>query len=297
MNVFLTGATGFIGSHIIPLLQAAGHQVTGLVRSDAAAQQLQAIGVKPHQGTLEAPETIASAVANADAVIHTAFDHHFERMAENCEKDKRVILALGAALLGTSKPLIITSGVGIGDPGNGGLANEQVVNLDHPNPRVATEIAGNQLLEQGIDVRVVRLPQVHDTHRQGLITPYIHLAKANGFAGYVGNGQSAWSACHVDDVARLYLLVLELGEKGQRYHAVAETSVTSLSVAQVVGAKLNIAVKPVDNADIPHYYGWFAMFAGLDLSASGVWTQSRLQWSPAGPMLLDDLNAMDYSAL
>lgn len=168
MRVFLTGATGFIGSRIIPELLARGHQVLGLTRSDAGAQQLEAAGAAVHRGDLEQPETLASGVAAADAVIHCAFDHNFQTFFENTKKDERNIAAMGEALDGTQKPILITSGVGIGSPLNGGPAIEDVLNPRHANPRIATELAGAALIARRIDVRTIRLPQVHDTTRARL---------------------------------------------------------------------------------------------------------------------------------
>ncbi|PLM82308.1 NAD-dependent dehydratase, partial [Klebsiella variicola] len=168
MRIFLTGASGFIGSRILPALQASGHQVIGLARSDTAAQTLKALGVEVHRGTLDAPDSLLAGVEGADAVIHTAFDHDFSRFAANCEKDRQAILTMGRALQGSARPLVITSGTLMGDDGSGVPARESFFNSGPPSPRTASELAGQQLLEAGVDVRVVRLPQVHDTVRQGL---------------------------------------------------------------------------------------------------------------------------------
>ncbi|MFW0765113.1 SDR family oxidoreductase [Trabulsiella odontotermitis] len=296
MRVFLTGATGFIGSHLIPELRSAGHQVIGLARSDASASALTSAGIEVHRGSLEEPDSLLAGVAQADAVIHTAFDHDFSRFVENCQKDSRVIAALGSALKGSSRPLIITSGTGMGDPGHGELAIERVFNPAHPNPRVASELAGHALLEQGVDVRVMRLPQVHDTRRQGLISYYISLSREKGSAAVIGEGLNSWSAAHVTDVARLYRLALEQGARGERYHAVAEQAITSRAIADVVGAGLGVPVVSLAATEAQAYFGWFSTFASLDLRASGDWTQQRLGWRPVGPSLVDDLRAMDYSA-
>jgi nucleoside-diphosphate-sugar epimerase len=227
MRIFLTGASGFIGSRILSELLAAGHQVTGLARSEASALALQTAGAEVQYGTLEDPDSLLAAVARCDAVIHTAFDHDFSRFVENCEKDHRVILAIGAALRGSRRPLIITSGTAMGDIGNGLPASEMHFNPAHPNPRVASERAGNRLLDAGVDVRVVRLPQVHDTTRQGLLTYYIAQAAEKGVVAVVGEGNNCWSAAHISDVAALYLRVLEQGLAGRRYHAVDEEAIPS----------------------------------------------------------------------
>lgn len=198
MRIFLTGASGFIGSRILPALQASGHKVIGLARSESTAQALKAAGAEVHRGTLDAPESLLAGVGNADAVIHTAFDHDFSRFAANCEKDRQAILALGQALRGSTRPLVITSGTLMGDDGSGAPARESFFNSAHPSPRTASELAGQQLLEAGVDVKVVRLPQVHDTVRQGLLTCYIERAVANGAVALRGEGSNRWSAAHVD---------------------------------------------------------------------------------------------------
>ncbi len=180
MRVFLTGATGFIGSRIVAELIGAGHRVLGLARSETGARWLEQAGAEAHRGTLEEPESLAAGAAQADAVIHTAFDHDFSRFVENCEKDRRVIEAMGRALAGSDRPLIITSGTGLGSPGHGAPAREYVLDRDHPNPRRLSELTGEEVAQRGVSVAVVRLPQVHDTEKQGLITPAIAIARAKG---------------------------------------------------------------------------------------------------------------------
>jgi len=295
MRVFLTGATGFIGSHIVPELLAAGHQVLGLARSDAGAQSLAAAGAEAHRGTLEDLDSLRAGAAQVDAVIHTAFDHDFTNFVANCEKDRRAIEALGETLLGSGRPLVVTSGVGMGDAGHGEPATEDVFNTSHPNPRVASEVQSKAMLDKGIDVRVVRLPQVHDKVKQGLISPYIEAARATRVAAYVGDGANRWSAAHVLDVAKLYALVLDKGQKGARYHAVAEEGVTARDIAEVVAKGLGVPATSLSPEDAGAHFGWFAMFAGLDLRASSTWTRAQLGWAPTGPGLIADLQEMDYS--
>jgi nucleoside-diphosphate-sugar epimerase len=295
MRVFLTGATGFIGSHIIPELLEQGHRVLGLARSDEGARQLEAAGVHVHRGDLEQPETLASGVAAADAVIHCAFDHNFATFFENTKKDERNIAAMGDALEGTQKPILITSGVGIGTPLNGGPATEDVLNPRHANPRIVTELAGAALIARRIDVRTIRLPQVHDTTRAGLITPLIAEARRAGAVAYVGEGQTRWSAAHVSDVAKLYALALDRGEPGARYNASVEEGVTSRAIAEAIGHGTGLPVRSVAADEIERYFGWMAPFAGLDMAASNTWTRARLGWNPKGPDLLTDLAAMAMS--
>jgi len=296
MRVFLTGATGFVGSHVIPELLAVGHQVLGLTRSDAGARQLEASGANVHRGDLERPETLASGAAASDAVIHCAFDHNFETFFENTKKDERVIAAMGEALEGTQKPLLITSGVGIGMPVNGGPATEDVLNPRHANPRIATELAGAALIARRIDVRTVRLPQVHDTSKAGLITPLVAEARRAGAVAYVGEGQTRWSAAHVSDVAKLYVLVLDKGEPGARYNASVEEGVAARAIAEALGKGAGLPVRSVGADEVERYFGWMAPFAALDMTASNAWTRARLGWEPNGPDLLTDLAAMNYSA-
>jgi nucleoside-diphosphate-sugar epimerase len=290
MRIFLTGATGFIGSALVPELIGAGHQVIGATRSDAGAQALQKAGAQVHYGTLEDPATLSSGAANADAVIHTAFDHDFSRFVENCEKDKRVIAALGAALAGSDRPLIITSGTGMGTPAPGQAATEDVCNTQHPNPRVASEIAGNALLEAGINVSVMRLPQVHNPYRQGLVSPLVAIAREKGVSAYVGDGSNRWPAGHLSDVVRLYRLVVEKGQPGARYHAVGEEGVSSREIAEALGRGLKLPAVSIAAEEANAHFGWMGMFVGLDMPASSALTQARLGWRPTGPTLIADLN-------
>ena len=295
MRVFLTGATGFIGSRITGELLSAGHEVLGLTRSASGAAALEAAGAVPHRGDVEDLDSLRAGAADSDAVIHTAFDHDFSRYAANCEKDRRAIAALGEALGRGDRPLIITSVTGIGSSAPGEPAIEDHLDLAHPIPRVASEQAGEALKAEGVNVITVRLPQVHDTVRQGLISPFVDIARAKGVSAYVGEGANRFSAAHVSDVARLYRLALEKGQRNARYHAVAEEGVTLRAIAEVLGAGLGLPVVsiPADRAD--EHFGYMATFAGLDLIASSASTRDRLGWTPEGPDLLSDLRAMDYA--
>ncbi len=297
MRVFLTGATGFIGSHIVPELIGAGHQVLGLTRSDAGARWLTEAGAEAHRGTIEDPDRVARGAAQADAVIHTAFDHDFSRFVENCEKDRRVIGAMATALAGSERPLIITSATGMGSTGVGRPAMEEAVDWHHPNPRIASERAGAEAVANGVSVAVVRLPQVHDTVRQGLITPLIAIARQKGVCAYLGDGANRWPAAHVTDVARLYRLALDRHEAGARYHAVAEEGVPAREIAETIGAGLGVPARSISPEQAADYFGWLAMFAGLDLPASSKWTREQLGWQPTGPGLIADLERMDYRSV
>jgi nucleoside-diphosphate-sugar epimerase len=290
MRIFLTGATGFIGSALVPELINAGHQVIGLTRSDDGAQALLNAGAEVHRGTLEDPDSLRRGAENAEGVIHTAFDHDFSRFMENCEKDKRAIAALGAALEGSDRPLLITSGTGVGNAALGQPATEDVFNIHHPNPRIASELAGAALLEAGINVSVVRLPQVHNPLKQGLITPLVAIAREKGVSAYVGEGRNRWPAAHLLDVAQLYRLALEKGERGARYHAVGEEGVSSRDIAEALGRGLNLPAVSITQEEAAAHFGWMGMFVGLDMPASSAQTQARLGWHPTGPTLLADLN-------
>ena len=294
MRVFLTGATGFIGSAIIPELLEAGHQVLGLTRSDVGARALLAAGAEVHRGDLEDLGSLRDGAAKADGVIHTAFDHDFSRFVANCEKDRRAIEALGAALAGSDRPLVITSGTGIGNTVPGRPATEDVFDTHHPVPRIASELAGAAMLAAGVAVTVVRLPQVHDTVKQGLITPFVAVSREKGMSAYVGEGRNRWPAAHVSDVARLYRLALEKRETGARYHAVAEEGIAVRDIAEVVGRGLKVPVVALSPTEATSHFGWLAPFAGYDMPASSALTRARLGWHPTGPGLMTDLEAMRY---
>ena len=295
MRIFLTGATGFIGSALVPELIEAGHEVIGMTRSEAGAQALARAGARVHRGTLEDPQTLRSGAEQADAVIHTAFDHDFSRFVENCEKDKRAIAALGAALAGSDRPLLITSGTGIGSGAHGALASEDVLNTSHPNPRIASELAGQVLLEQGLNVGAVRLPQVHNPLRQGLITPLVAIAREKGVCAYVGDGANRWPAGHLSDVVRLYRLAVEKGQPGARYHAVGEEGVSSREIAEALGRGLGLPAVSIAPEDAAAHFGWMGMFVGMDMPASSALTQARLGWRPTGPTLIADLNEARFA--
>ena len=294
MRVFLTGATGFIGSRVAPELIDAGHQVLGLTRSDAGARWLEKIGAEVHRGTLEDTDSVASGAAQADAVIHTAFDHDFSRFVENCEKDRRVIEAIGNVLAGSDRPLIVTSGTGMGSPKPGERAVEDVFDRANPNPRRMTELTGEDVASRGVSVAVVRLPQVHDTAKQGLISPAIEIAREKGVSAYVGEGANRWPAAHVGDVARLYRLALDNHRAGARWHAVAEEGVPVREIAEVIGAGLGVPVRSLSPDEAAEHFGWLAAFAAMDLPASSVLTRERLSWTPRGPALIEDLRNMNY---
>ena len=295
MRIFVTGATGFIGSTIVPELINAGHQVLGLTRSDAGAKALTAAGAQVHRGDLNDLESLSKGAAKSEGVIHTAFIHDFSKFQEVCEVDRCAIEALGTALVGSDRPLLITSGTGIANSAPGRSATEEdAPDSSHPIPRVASELAAAALASKGLRVGVIRLPQVHNPVKQGLVTYAIELARQKGVSAYVGDGHNRWPAVHVLDAARLYRLALEKLERGARYHAVAEEGVPMRDIAEVIGRGLKVPVISVSPEEAPAHFGWLAAFAGRDLPASGALTQKRLGWQPTGPGLLADLEQMRY---
>ncbi len=301
MRVFLTGATGFIGSAVVPELINAGHQVLGLTRSDAGAQALIAAGAEVHRGSLEDPDSLRSGAAKSDGVIHCAFDHSafggndFSKFLEVCEKDKRAIGALGDALRGSDRPLVITSGTGMGNAVPGQPATEDHFDPNHPNPRTLSEAAGASVTERGVNVSVMRLPQVHDTVKQGLITYAVQVARDKGASAYIGEGLNRWPAAHVLDVAHLYRLALEKHEAGSRYNAAAEEGVPMREIAEVIGRGLKVPVVSLSQDEAQSHFGWLAMFVGFDMPASSAQTRQRLGWRPTGPGLIADLEQMRWS--
>jgi nucleoside-diphosphate-sugar epimerase len=294
MRVFVTGATGFIGSAIVPELIHSGHQVLGLTRSDTGAQALIAAGAEVHRGDLEDLESLRRGAEISDGVIHLAFNHDFSNFVAICEQDRKVIEAMGDVLVGSDRPLLITSGTGMGNAVPGQLATENHFDRNHPNPRKASEIAGASVAERGVNVSVVRLPQVHDTVKQGLITYAVQLAREKGVSAYIGDGLNRWPAAHVLDVAHLYRLAFEKHEAGSRYNAVAEEGVGMREIAEVIGRGLKVPVVSLSAEEAPAHFGWLAMFAGFDMPASSAQTQQRLGWHPTGPGLIADLEQMRF---
>jgi nucleoside-diphosphate-sugar epimerase len=296
MRVFVTGATGFIGSAVAKELIAAGHQVLGLCRSDKKAVALAAAGAEVHRGSLEDMESLKEGAARSDGVIHLAFNHDFSKFVANCEDDRRVIKALASVLAGSDRPLIVTSGTGTANtvPGQPATEDSAVISSD-VIPRAASEEAAASVAADGVNVSVVRLPQVHDTVKQGLVTYAIAMARDKGVCAYVGGGRNRWPAAHVLDTARLYRLAIEKAEPGVKYHAVAEEGVPLRDIAEAIGRRLKIPVKSIAPEEAQAYFGWLALFAGHDAPASSEQTRKKLRWQPTGPGLIADLEELRLS--
>jgi len=295
MRVFVTGATGFIGSYLVPELINSGHQVVGLSRSDAGAEALTRAGAEVFRGDVNDLGLLRTAAATTDGVIHTAFNHDFSNLKQNSEDDRKVIETLGEVFAGSDRPLIITSGTGLVRSKTGKPAaetDEHVTSAGYA--RAASEEAADILIKKGWNVMVIRLPQVHDAHRQGRIAEHIKLARQKGWVAYVGEGNNRLPAVHVADAVCLYRLALEKGQAGARYHAVAEEGVALRDITGAIGAGLKMPVKSITPEEAPEYFGPLASLAIIDLAASGALTRQQLNWKPTGPDLLTDLRNMDY---
>jgi nucleoside-diphosphate-sugar epimerase len=293
MKIFVTGATGFIGSAIIRELIDAGHEVLGLSRSDTGAKALIAAGAQVHRGDLKDLESLRNGAATSDGVIHTGFIHDFSKFAENCEIDKRAIEALGSALEGSERPLLVTSG--LARVAEGRTPTEEDASLP-PSPAYprASEATTEMLLKHGVRVSVVRLPQVHNTIKQGLVTYAIAVAREKGVSVYVGDGLNRWATVHVLDTARLYRLALEKQEAGARYHAIAEEGLAFRDIAEAIGRGLKVPVVSKSPEEAAAHFGSIGMFIGRDLIGSSAQTKRILGWRPTGPGLIADLDQAHY---
>ncbi len=289
MRVFITGATGFIGTALIPELIGAGHKVIGLSRSDAGAKSLIEAGAQVHRGDLEDLESLRSGAAMSDGVIHLAFNHDFSKYMDNCQADRRAIEALGSVLAGSDRPLVVTSGTAVAfTPGS--VATEDDPPLPSSTmPRSASEEAVTEMVSRGVRATAMRLPQVHNRLKAGLITPLIEIARAKGVSAYVGDGRNRWPAAHLLDTAPLYRLALEKGVAGERFNAVAEEGVPLREIAEAIGRRINVPVVSKTPEEAPEHFGWLAFFVGNDAPASSAKTQKRLGWHPTRTGLIADV--------
>ena len=294
MRVFVTGATGFLGSAIVKDLMGAGHEVLGLARSDAAVTSLAALGARAHRGSLEDLDSLRAGAAIADGVVHTAFNNSdLSKFVESSETERRAIEAFGSVLAGSRRPLIVTAGFAAVTPGRVATENDVRPPGGHGSPRVA-EATAMALAQRGVRASVIRLPCVHGDGDRYTVPALIGIARRTGVSAYVDAGLNRWSAVHSLDAASVYRLALESGPGGMRYHAVAEQAVRFRDIAEVIGRRLDIPVVSQTPHEAIESLGVYALFAGADIPASSTLTRQRLSWQPAGPGLLADIDRPGY---
>ncbi|MCE7064872.1 SDR family oxidoreductase [Dyadobacter sp. CY326] len=300
MRVFVTGATGFIGTAIVQELLSAGHQVLGLARSEAAAKKLVDAGAEVHRGDLEDLESLRTGAALADGVIHAGFIHDFTRFEEVCQVDKIAIETIGKVLAGSDRPFIVTSGSALVSPEK--LATEDIIPPINPAWPRASEQAADAVAALGVRTAVIRLsPSVHgDDDKQGFIPILVNIAREKGVSGYIGDGGNRWNAVHRLDAALLFRLALENAGPGAdglaaRYHASAEEAITVKSIAEALGKQLNIPVVSVPAQEASEHFNWFSHMAAIDCPASSEWTQQQLNWHPGNVALLTEIENGVYT--
>jgi len=294
MRIFVTGAPGFIGSALVPELIQAGHQVLGLARSEAGAEKLRSAGAEVLHGNIEDLDSLRRGAADSDGVIHLAFNHDFSQFQKNVDNDREAIVAIGEVLLGSNRPFVVTSGTAIAANVDGKPSTEDSPTASW-NPRVASEVATKELTARGVNTSVVRLPQVHDTRKQGLVPYLLAVAREKGVSAYIADGSNRWPAGHVSDVARLYRLAFEKAEPGAIYHAVDEEGVSMKAIVEAHARGLKVPVISIKPEKAEAHFGWLARFAEHDMPSSSAVTQQKLNWKPTGPGLIADLDGMDYT--
>jgi len=296
MRVFVTGATGFIGTELVKELIASGHQVRGLTRSDAGVEQLKAVGAEVHRGDLQDLDSLRSGATGMDAVVNLAFNHDdMSKFVQNAKDEIQAIEALGS-VLEPGKLLVVTSGIGITSGAPGHVRKETDPPTDSPAMPRRPEQAAQALAAKGVHVAIVRLPQVHDTRKQGLVTWLIHIAREKGVSAYVGDGANRWAAAPLKDVAHLYRLAVENTGPGMTtYHAVQEEGVSLRDIAETIGKGLKVPLASIPGEKAAEHFGeFFGRAAALDMPASSEWTRKTFAWEPTGPGLIEDLANMKY---
>ena len=292
MRVFMTGATGFIGRHVVSELVAASHEVVGLARSAEATASLSALGASSHQGRLEDLNSLRSGAEAADAVIHLGFENDFSRFKEVCEVDQAAIETFGEALAGSAKPLLVPNGLAGLAPDGRAVTEADPIPEHYPFPRVSEQTA-LRFASEGITTCVIRLPQVHDITKLGLVSRLIQVAQGKGTSAYIGDGSSRWAAAHVSDVARLFRLVLETPERGAIFHAVAEDGVEVRTIATTISLLLGVPERSLSRDEARAHFGPLSMFVGGGMAASAITTREKMNWQPTGPTLIADLEHAD----
>src|ERR1700733_8926572 len=295
MRVFVTGATGFIGTELVKELIEVGHHVRGLTRSDAGVEQLKAVGVEVHRGDITDLDSLRSGATGMDAVVNLAFNHDdMSKFAQSAKDEIQAIEALGS-VLEPGKVVVVSAGVGITPGAPGQVRKETDPPTESPAMPRRSEQAAQAVAAKGVHVAIVRLPQVHDTRKQGLVTRVIQIAREKGVSAYVGGGANRWAAAPLKDVAHLYLLAVEnTGPGVTTYHAVQEEGVSLRDVAETIAKGLKVPAVSIAPEKAAEHFGWFAHFAGLDMPASSAWTRKTLGWEPTGPGLIQDLTNMKY---
>ena len=295
MRVFVTGASGWIGSAVVSDLIEAGHQVTGLARSDASAVAVQDAGAEVVRGSLDDLDTLGRAAAAADGVIHTAYIHDFSQMEAAAATDRHVIETLGAALQDSDRPLVVTTGTGVLHPGRPVTEDDRHDPSTPGHPRRDNETVALGLAARGVRLSIIRpAPSVHGNGDHGFVARLVEIARERGASGYIGDGANRWATVHRRDAAHLYRLALEQAPAGSVFHAVGEEGVATRDIAEVIARHLSLPLVSVDPDQAADHFGWLGAFFAWDAPASNALTRERLGWEPTHQGLIADLEEGSY---